>query len=429
MSVNIIVGSQWGDEGKGKIVDLLCEKAEICARYQGGANAGHSIVLKDKKFILHLIPSGILRPNIFCVIGNGVVIDPLTLLEEIKFLEQNNIEVTRRLLISPLAHVIFPYHKDLDQQQERSKSAKKIGTTGRGIGPAYVDKFNRVGIRLIDLLKEDILRKKIKYNLEQKNQIIGDHDKTFEQKVESLVKEYLNYGKEMKHYLADVSLFLNKAIDEGRNVLIEGAQGTLLDIDFGTYPYVTSSNPISGGACTGLGIGPTKINHVIGILKAYTTRVGQGPFPTEFTGKFSDEMRRLGDEYGATTGRPRRCGWFDAVIANYAVRLNGLNYFALTKLDVLDTLSEIKICTGYRINGSKITDFPTDITLLENCEPEFITLPGWQQSIGHIKTYEDLPSEAKDYIKTIEEITSVPIAIISVGPERNQTIINENIWD
>ena len=429
MSVNIIVGSQWGDEGKGKIVDLLCEKAEICTRYQGGANAGHSIVLKDKKFILHLIPSGILRPNIFCVIGNGVVIDPLTLLEEIKFLEQNNIEVTRRLLISPLAHVIFPYHKDLDQQQERSKSAKKIGTTGRGIGPAYVDKFNRVGIRLIDLLKEDILRKKIKYNLEQKNQIIGDHDKTFEQKVESLVKEYLNYGKEMKHYLADVSLFLNKAIDEGRNVLIEGAQGTLLDIDFGTYPYVTSSNPISGGACTGLGIGPTKINHVIGILKAYTTRVGQGPFPTEFTGKFSDEMRRLGDEYGATTGRPRRCGWFDAVIANYAVRLNGLNYFALTKLDVLDTLSEIKICTGYRINGSKITDFPTDITLLENCEPEFITLPGWQQSIGHIKTYEDLPSEAKDYIKTIEEITSVPIAIISVGPERNQTIINENIWD
>jgi len=429
MSVNIIVGSQWGDEGKGKIVDLLSEKAEICARYQGGANAGHSIVLKDKKFILHLIPSGILRPNIFCVIGNGVVIDPLTLLEEIKFLEQNNIEVTRRLLISPLAHVIFPYHKDLDQQQERSKSAKKIGTTGRGIGPAYVDKFNRVGIRLIDLLKEDILRKKIKYNLEQKNQIIRDHDKTFEQKVESLVKEYLNYGKEMKHYLADVSLFLNKAIDEGRNVLIEGAQGTLLDIDFGTYPYVTSSNPISGGACTGLGIGPTKINHVIGILKAYTTRVGQGPFPTEFTGKFSDEMRRLGDEYGATTGRPRRCGWFDAVIANYAVRLNGLNYFALTKLDVLDTLSEIKICTGYRINGSKITDFPTDITLLENCEPEFITLPGWQQSIGHIKTYEDLPSEAKDYIKTIEEITSVPIAIISVGPERNQTIINENIWD
>ena len=429
MSVNIIVGSQWGDEGKGKIVDLLSEKAEICARYQGGANAGHSIVLKDKKFILHLIPSGILRPNIFCVIGNGVVIDPLTLLEEIKFLEQNNIEVTRRLLISPLAHVIFPYHKDLDQQQERSKSAKKIGTTGRGIGPAYVDKFNRVGIRLIDLLKEDILRKKIKYNLEQKNQIIRDHDKTFEQKVESLVKEYLNYGKEMKHYLADVSLFLNKVIDEGRNVLIEGAQGTLLDIDFGTYPYVTSSNPISGGACTGLGIGPTKINHVIGILKAYTTRVGQGPFPTEFTGKFSDEMRRLGDEYGATTGRPRRCGWFDAVIANYAVRLNGLNYFALTKLDVLDTLSEIKICTGYRINGSKITDFPTDITLLENCEPEFITLPGWQQSIGHIKTYEDLPSEAKDYIKTIEEITSVPIAIISVGPERNQTIINENIWD
>ena len=370
MSVHVIVGSQWGDEGKGKIVDLLSENVDICARYQGGPNAGHSIVLGEKKYILHLIPSGILHSGIINVIGNGVVVDPAVLLEEIEFLKKNNIDVSGRLKISGSAHLILPYHKVLDKAQESSKQLNKIGTTGRGIGPAYVDKYNRSGIRVVDLLDENILQEKIKQNLDQKNKILTTIYGLEPLSVDSIVEQYLEYGAKIREFIDDISIYLNNAIEENKNILAEGAQGTLLDVDFGTYPFVTSSNPISGAACVGLGIGPTKINRVTGIIKVYTTRVGEGPFPTEFTGKQGEEMRALGDEYGATTGRPRRCGWFDVPIAKHAIRLSGIDSFALTKLDVLDTLDEIKICVSYIIGGKKVNNFPIKIKEQEQCDCE-----------------------------------------------------------
>jgi len=426
MSVHVIVGSQWGDEGKGKIVDLLSENVDICARYQGGPNAGHSIVLGEKKYILHLIPSGILHSGIINVIGNGVVVDPAVLLEEIEFLKKNNIDVSGRLKISGSAHLILPYHKVLDKAQESSKQLNKIGTTGRGIGPAYVDKYNRSGIRVVDLLDENILQEKIKQNLDQKNKILTTIYGLEPLSVDSIVEQYLEYGAKIREFIDDISIYLNNAIEENKNILAEGAQGTLLDVDFGTYPFVTSSNPISGAACVGLGIGPTKINRVTGIIKVYTTRVGEGPFPTEFTGKQGEEMRALGDEYGATTGRPRRCGWFDVPIAKHAIRLSGIDSFALTKLDVLDTLDEIKICVSYFIGGKKVNNFPIKIKEQEQCDCEYITLPGWKSSTVEIKKYDDLPGNAKQYIKKIEELTNVPVSIISTGPDRNQTIVREN---
>jgi adenylosuccinate synthase len=425
MSVQVIVGSQWGDEGKGKIVDLLSENVDVCARYQGGPNAGHSIVLGEKKYILHLIPSGILHPDTVNVIGNGVVVDPAVLLEEIEFLKKNNISVSGRLKISGSAHLILPYHKVLDKAQESSKQ-NKIGTTGRGIGPAYVDKYNRIGVRVIDLLEKNILKEKIEQNLDQKNKILTTIYGLEPLSADSMVEQYLDYGTKIREFIENISIYLNKTIEENKNVLAEGAQGTLLDIDFGTYPFVTSSNPISGGACIGLGIGPTKINRVTGIIKAYTTRVGEGPFPTEFTGKQGENMRALGDEYGATTGRPRRCGWFDVPIAKHAIRLSGIDSFALTKLDVLDTLDEIKICVSYIINAKKVSDFPTTIKDQEQCECEYITLPGWKSLTTEIKKYEDLPENAKQYIKKIEELTKIPVSIISTGPDRRQTIIRDN---
>jgi len=425
MSVNIIIGSQWGDEGKGKIVDLLSKNADVVARYQGGANAGHSIVLQGDKYILHLIPSGILHPQTTCIIGNGVVVDPGVLLDEIQFLESKGINISGRLLISHRAHLIMPYHKLLDQAQEDLSAEGKIGTTGRGIGPAYVDKVNRTGIRIVDLLDKDILTHKIQLNINQKNQILEKIYKRDRLDVAAITQEYLSFDKKMDEYIADISIYMEQAIRDRKNILIEGAQGTLLDIDFGTYPYVTSSNPISGGACTGLGIGPTRIDRVIGIIKAYTTRVGHGPFPTEFSGEMSNRMRELGDEYGATTGRPRRCGWFDAVIANYAARINGLDCFALTKLDVLDTLAEIKICTAYRFDERPITNFPADLRTLKQCQPEYIILAGWEVSTKPIRDYNDLPENAKKYIETIESLVGIPVSIISVGPDRDQTIFQE----
>ncbi|HDP99265.1 MAG TPA: adenylosuccinate synthase [bacterium] len=427
MPVNIVVGCQWGDEGKGKIVDLLSENVDICARYQGGANAGHSIVIRDKKYILHLIPSGILHSQTVCVIGNGVVIDLATLFDEIEFLNSHHIDVQGRLLISNLAHVILSFHKLLDSEQERLKLTDKIGTTGRGIGPAYVDKYNRLGIRIIDLFNPVRLKKKIYSNLSQKHQESKNIYDLPEQSADKIVADCLNFADKIEPFVADTSLLLNEAIDEGKRLLLEGAQGTLLDVDFGTYPFVTSSNPVSGSACVGLGIGPTKIDKIIGVLKAYTTRVGEGPFPTEFSGKFAEQMRTLGDEYGATTGRPRRCGWFDAVIARYAARINGLDSFALTKLDVLDQLPELKICIAYRINGQQVTEFPADIDDLSNCKPEYITLPGWQTPTGGIRKRIDLPLNARNYISKIEALTGKPIAIISVGPDRRQTIYEQNI--
>lgn len=423
MSVNVIIGSQWGDEGKGKIVDLLSNDADIVARYQGGANAGHSIVLKGEKYILHLIPSGILHPQTICVIGNGVVIDPVVLFDEIRLLESKGIKIAGRLLISHRAHLIMPYHKLLDLAQEEDISSEdKIGTTGRGIGPAYVDKINRTGIRIVDLLDKETLIHKIRSNINQKNQILEKIYHRDRLHAEAIMQEYLTFDEQMDEYITDISIFINQAIKDKKKILIEGAQGTLLDIDFGTYPYVTSSNPIGGGACTGLGIGPTRIDRVIGIIKSYTTRVGYGPFPTEFAEDMAVQMRELGGEYGATTGRPRRCGWFDAVIANYSALINGLESFSLTKLDVLDTLDQIKICIAYRIKNKRIKNFPADLNTIKHCQPEYITVPGWRTSTTEIKDYDNLPKNARKYIETIENLVGIPVSIISVGPDRDQTI-------
>lgn len=422
MSVTIVVGGQWGDEGKGKIVDLLSNHADIVARYQGGANAGHSIVLKGERYVLHLIPSGILHPQTTCIIGNGVVLDPEVLFQEIEFLASKGINVSGRLLISHRAHLIMPYHKLLDQAQEDQSALEKIGTTGRGIGPAYVDKVNRSGIRIVDLLDQDTLIHKIQMNINQKNQILEKIYQRERLDAEMIMQQYLSFDKKMDSFITDTSIFLNEAIRNNKRILIEGAQGTFLDIDFGTYPYVTSSNPIAGGACIGLGIGPTRIDQVIGIVKAYTTRVGHGPFPTEFSEQMSQQMRELGAEFGSTTGRPRRCGWFDAVMVSYATKINGFDYLALTKLDVLDSLAEIKICIAYNLGQKRITNFPADIKTLENCIPEYITIPGWNTSTQHVRTYHDLPINAKRYVELLEKIIGIPIAVISVGPDREQTI-------
>ncbi|MCH8872247.1 adenylosuccinate synthase [candidate division KSB1 bacterium] len=423
MSVKIIVGAQWGDEGKGKIVDLLSEQVDIVARYQGGANAGHTIVIDGEQYILHLVPSGILHENTICVIGNGVVIDPLALLEEIEFLKSKDISVDGRLWISHRAHLIMPYHKLLDQAKESKDAERKIGTTGRGIGPAYVDKVNRMGIRIVDLLDRDTLKSKLRTNIKEKNEILK---KIYEEKeidVDEIINEYLEFDKKIDPYIKDVSTFLNESLKNGKQILLEGAQGTLLDIDFGTYPYVTSSNPTSGGACAGVGIGPTKIESVLGVIKAYTTRVGMGPFPTEIGEEEDFDLRDLGGEYGATTGRPRRCGWFDAVIANFAVQVNGLDSFALTKLDVLDSLEEIKICVAYKYEGKTITTFPSEMRILENCEPVYESFPGWQQPTSEIRSYQDLPANAKSYLDAIKDLTQTDISIISVGSGREQTIL------
>jgi adenylosuccinate synthase len=423
MSVHIVVGAQWGDEGKGKIVDLLSEDMDIVARYQGGANAGHTVKIKGKKYILHLIPSGILHPNVTCVIGNGVVVDPVALMEEIELLEKEGITVKGRLFISHKAHLIMPYHKMLDQASEKAKGKDKIGTTGRGIGPAYVDKFSRKGIRIVDLLDKQLFEKKLRDNVKEKNQILEKIYGANPIDVDQIVNEYLEFDQMIDPYIKDISVLINKAIDEGKNILLEGAQGTLLDVDHGTYPYVTSSNPVSGGACIGVGIGPTRIDSVIGVMKAYTTRVGYGPFPTELTGEEGEYFREIGQEYGATTGRPRRCGWFDAVIARYARRINGINKLAITKLDVLDQLEEIKICVAYKYNGKIIEEFPADMNILEEIEPIYETMPGWQQDTSGMKTFEELPEKAKDYLQKISELTGAKIAIVSVGQARSQTII------
>lgn len=422
MSVNIIVGAQWGDEGKGKIVDLLSEKIDIVARYQGGANAGHTVKVGDKTTVLHLIPSGILHPNTICIIGNGVVLDPVALMEEIKLLESEGIQVNGRLFISQNAHLIMPYHKLLDKAMEEKQGINRIGTTGRGIGPAYVDKVNRKGIRIVDLLYRDQFEKKLRLNIQEKNDIIRHLYGKKPLNVEDIVEEYLNFDRAIDQYIKDVSIYLNDAIDEGKNVLLEGAQGTLLDVDHGTYPFVTSSNPSSGGACIGVGIGPTKISGIIGVIKAYTTRVGQGPFPTELHGDEGDSLRKEGHEFGATTGRPRRCGWFDSVIARYAIRINGIDSIAMTKLDVLDKSEKIKVCTAYRCNDKIVEEFPTDLQLLDQCEPIYEEVKGWQESTSDIRNWDDLPSKAKDYLHYIELLIKKPIKIISVGSGREQTI-------
>ncbi len=422
MPVQIVVGAQWGDEGKGKIIDYLSEHADLVARYQGGANAGHTVVIGGERYILHLIPSGILHPHTICYLGNGMVIDPAALLQEIGLLTQKGVDVKGRLFISHRAHLVMPYHKLLDQRRELANEQRKIGTTGRGIGPAYVDKVHRMGIRIVDLLDEATLREKIMHNLKEKNAILKALYGQLPLDPEVILRDYRELDEQLDPYIADVSRALNLGIASGKSVLCEGAQGTLLDIDLGTYPYVTSSTPTSGGACTGLGIGPTKIDRVLGVIKAYTTRVGMGPLPTEIAPESDIDLRTLGAEFGATTGRPRRCGWFDAVVANYAVQVNGIAAWAVTKLDVLDTLAEIKICTAYRHHGKEGKNFPADLAVLEHCEPVYETLPGWQVSTTGARTFSALPIRAQQYLRALTEITQTPIEIISVGPNREQTI-------
>ena len=420
MPVHVIVGAQWGDEGKGKIVDHLSENVDIVARYQGGANAGHTVVIGEQEYILHLIPSGIFNPEVTCIIGNGVVVDPAALLEEIAMLRSFGLDIRRRLFISHNAHLIMPYHKLLDKLREENNS--KIGTTGRGIGPAYIDKFTRTGIRIVDLLDRDALSRKIKTNLEEKNKLLRQIYGEAELNVDTIIEQYQEFDKQIDEFITDTSFYLNNALAEGKTVLAEGAQGALLDIDHGTYPYVTSSNPTSGGACTGLGIPPTAITNVTGIVKAYTTRVGNGPFPTELTGDEGDKLRTWGKEYGATTGRPRRCGWFDAMLLKYSAQVNGMQDMAITKLDVLSHLDEIAVCTAYEVNGKKLKTFPTDEKQLENLKPVYETLPGWKQSLTEMKHYADLPDNAKRYVGRLEELIGIPARIISVGARRDQTV-------
>ena len=427
MSTTVVVGTQWGDEGKGKITDMLCQEADVVGRYQGGNNAGHTVVVEDEEYKLHLIPSGILYEDTKCVIGNGVVIDPKVLIEELDNLAERGIEANN-LYLSSKAHIIMPYHRLLDKAEESRKGEGKIGTTGKGIGPVYRDKIGRFGIRLEDLLNEEVFTAKVKEMVELKNLILEKVYGMEPLDADEIIEEYLGYAEELESYVVDSSLLLNQEIDNGTDVLFEGAQGTLLDIDHGTYPFVTSSNPTSGGVCPGSGVGPTKIDNVLGVVKAYTTRVGEGPFPAELEGETGEHLRDKGHEFGTTTGRPRRCGWFDAVIVKYAARVNGLTGLALTKLDVLDELEEIKICTGYRYQGEVITEFPTNGEILTQCEPVYETLPGWQEDTTEITNYENLPANAKQYVERICELTGVELDILSVGPKRKQTMMINDLF-
>lgn len=422
MSVKIVVGSQWGDEAKAKIVDYLAVDTDYVVRFQGGANAGHTVIVKGNEFIFHLIPAGIMYPDKICVIGNGVVLDPTALLDEIEELKKRGIDVEGRLFISQKAHLVMPYHKLLDQAGEKHKGKNSIGTTGRGIGPAYRDKAARVGIRLLDLLNPDVFASKLERNILEANEILTKIYGYEPLEVTEVVDAFLEFDRKIDPYVKDISLLLNGAVKRGKNILFEGAQGALLDIDHGTYPYVTSSNTVAGAACIGTGIGPTHIDEVIGVMKAYTTRVGNGPFPTEFDDEFARTIRDIGGEYGATTGRPRRCGWFDGVIGSYSAMINGLSSVAITKLDVLDTLSEIKICTGYRYDDRVLRTFPVDADILDNVETIYETHPGWEAPTTHIRKYSDLPKNARAYLERISEIIETQLKYVSIGSDREQTI-------
>jgi adenylosuccinate synthase len=420
----VIVGAQWGDEGKGKIVDLLTRYADIVVRFQGGNNAGHTIVLKGEKFVFHLIPSGILYENKQCVIGSGVVVDPAVLLEEVNELKKRgHLKDDSQLMVSEEAHLILPYHRRIDIARDR---VFKIGTTGRGIGPAYEDKVARYGIRVVDLMDEEVFRKKLKANLLQKNAYLSEvlKEKCFE--LSEILDEFLRFKKQLEKYVRNTSLILYDEIQKGKHILFEGAQGALLDLDHGTYPYVTASNTVAGNACAGSGIGPTMIDSVIGVAKAYTTRVGEGPFPTELKDEVGERIREKGGEYGATTGRPRRCGWFDAVVVNHAIRINGIREVAITKLDVLNDFDKVKICVGYRVNGKILHHVPSHLDLLESSEPVYEELDGWRREVKGAKKISELPVQAQRYLKRIEELTHVKIAMVSVGSERNETIEVKN---
>jgi adenylosuccinate synthase len=418
----VLLGAQWGDEGKGKATDLLGDKVKYVVRYQGGNNAGHTVVIGKEKYALHLLPSGILTSSCIPVIGNGVVIDPAVLLEEIRGLNERGVD-TSKLKISTNAHLITPYHRTIDKVTERFLGKSKIGTTGRGIGPSYADKINRIGIRVQDLFDEPILRKKLEGALRDKNQVLI---KVFNRKgieVEEVLAEYLGYAEALRPYIVDTSLLLNEALNREEVVLLEGSQGTLLDVDHGTYPFVTSSNPTAGGASTGSGVGPTKITRVIGIVKAYTTRVGSGPFPTELFDEDGEKLRSIGGEFGTTTGRSRRTGWYDALIARYAVRINGLTDFFLTKLDVLTGWEKIPVCVAYEIDGKRVEELPASQTEFHHAKPVYEYLPGWNEDISSARSLSDLPKNAREYVKFLEEISGAPISAIGVGPGREETIV------
>ena len=423
MPVSVVIGSQWGDEGKGKIVDLISQDVDIVARYQGGANAGHTICWEDKTFVLHLIPSGIFQEGVDCVIGNGVVIDPVAMLKEIGMVRDLGYDVEGRLFISHNAHLIMPYHKRIEEAREKFRDGGAIGTTGRGIGPAYVDKFARTGIRVVDLLDRDVLRKKILASMDEKNAILEKVYGAEKIDVEALIEEYVEFDKLIDPYITDTTEFLCRSLKEGKRILAEGAQGSLLDVDFGTYPFVTSSHPTVGGCCTGLGVPPTAIDRVIGIVKAYSTRVGNGPFPTELDNAQGEELRQTGHEFGATTGRPRRCGWLDLVALNYTSMINGFTELAITKLDVLSNLDEIKICTDYKLKGKTIRRFPSDLPSLALVEPQYITMPGWKTDITGVTDWDALPIEARNYLNFVTNYLEVPAHIIATGPKRKQTIV------
>ena len=426
MAVIVIVGAQWGDEGKGKIVDVLTEKADAVARYQGGHNAGHTVVINNEKFVLHLIPSGILHKGKKCIIGNGVVVDPLSLIEEINGLKKRGIDVGKNLFLSKNAHLIMPYHAAIEREQERLKGSKKIGTTGKGIGPAYVDKIARTGLRVGDLLYPEIFREKLKNNLSTSNHLLKNLYNAEGFDADAVYKEYMGYAEKLSGYIADTDLIINNMIDKKKNIILEGAQGTLLDVDHGTYPYVTSSSSGAGGACTGLGIGPTKIGKVIGIVKAYTTRVGEGPFPTEIKDSLGEKIREKGGEYGATTGRPRRCGWLDMVLLRHSIRINGFSGLVITKLDILDGIDRIKICTAYKYNGKLYKEFPKELNVLENCEPVYEEVRGWKESTCGAKNFKNLPKAAQSYIRKIERMLGVNINIVSSGQKRDELIMLKN---
>jgi adenylosuccinate synthase len=422
MANTILVGGQWGDEGKGRVIDLLTEESDYVVRYQGGSNAGHEVHIGDNVYVLHLIPSGILHRGKVCVIGNGVVVDPVALIEEIEGLRKQGVTVTPdNLVVSEIAHLVLPYHKELDALREKRKGKDKIGTTKRGIGPAYGDKAARTGLRALDLLKPNSFREKLKSRVVENNSILrslGAKPLNFDQ----VYKEYLRVAKFLRPFIRDGVSILQDAIRRKKDILCEGAQGTLLDIDFGTYPYVTSSHPTSGGACIGTGIPPNKIDRIVGVVKAYTTRVGEGPFPTQYDADLGSQIQKIGDEFGRTTGRGRRCGWFDSVVTRYAQRINGIDDLAVTKLDVLDHMPELKLCVSYK-NGSKTWDtFPMDLDTLQGCKPVYETYKGWQTSTKEVRRYDDLPKNARKYLEALSRYTGAPISIVSVGPRRDEVI-------
>jgi len=424
MSNTVVVGTQWGDEGKGKVVDLLTAKADLVVRFQGGNNAGHTLVVKGQKFIFHIIPSGILYEDKKCLIGNGLVVDPKVLLEEIERLKEAGIEVSpKRLSLSDKAHIIMPYHKAIDVAREALKDRDKIGTTGLGIGPCYEDKAARTGVRVIDLTEPETLEQKVRANLKEKNFFLTKFFNTEPLDLKPILEKYLFMAENLKPFITDVSLELDQALKTNKKILFEGAQGTHLDVDHGTYPYVTSSNPVSGAVCAGAGIGPNQLHHILGIVKAYTTRVGAGPFVTELTDETGDYMQERGKEFGSTTGRRRRCGWLDLTVVRDSVRLNGLNSLAITKLDVLTGLEKLQICVGYELDSEQINYRPTSLKKMALCVPIYKEMPEWQEDISHARRMDQLPATAQDYLKTIEEITGVPISIISVGPDREETIM------